>query len=165
MLCVIIMELESLRVSSTVVVISKDMKVLIVQRPPNKSFANLWGIAGGKLQSTDGTLITSNLRYFSTEACAVRELREETGISVLIKDLKYLCSLYTDVRNLLVLSYYVILDKDADEIEIKMDLSECQAHRWINRGEIKNYDFILDIGGEISEVFDRVNFENFKRDC
>ena len=154
MLCVIIMELESLRVSSTVVVISKDMKVLIVQRPPNKSFANLWGIAGGKLQSTDGTLITSNLRYFSTEACAVRELREETGISVLISDLKYLCSLYAGAINRLILSYYVILDKNADEIEIK--LSECQAYKWIIQDKIKYYRFIPDIGGEIEEVFKKV---------
>jgi len=50
------MDLESLKVSSTVVVISKDKKALIVQRPPNKSFANLWTVAGGKLQDTDGIL-------------------------------------------------------------------------------------------------------------
>ena len=157
------MDLKSLKVSSTVVVISKDMKALIVQRPSDKSFANLWTVAGGKLQDTDGIPIAEDFRYFSTEVCAIRELREETGISVLISDLKYLCSLYAGAINRLILSYYVILDKNADEIEIK--LSECQAYKWIIQDKIKYYRFIPDIGGEISEVFDRVNFENFKNDC
>jgi len=164
------MDLESLKVSSTIIVISKDRKALIVQRPPDKTFANLWTVAGGKIQDTDGTIISENFRYFSAEFCAVRELGEETGICVSAKNLRYLCSIYAGEINRLVLSYYVVLDKNADEIEIK--LSECQAYKWIIRNEIKNYRFIPDIGGEIAEVFDRINFEDFKtgledfkRDC
>lgn len=154
-----------MKVSSTVIVISKDMKALIVQRPPDKTFANLWTVAGGKLQDTDGILTGRDFRYFATEVCAVRELKEETGIHVFIKDLKYLCSVYAGIINRLILSYYVVLDKNADEIEI--NLSECQAHKWVTRDEtkgikilkghvVKNYNFIPDIGGEIEEVFKRL---------
>ena len=154
------MDLKSLKVSSTVIVISKDMKALIVQRPSDKSFANLWTVAGGKLQDTDGIMVGKELvgedfRYFSAEVCAIRELQEETGIHVFIGNLKYLCSVYAGAINRLILSYYVVLDKNADEI--KIDLSECQAYEWITRDEIKDYKFIPDIGGEIGDVFKRIS--------
>jgi len=160
------MELESLKVSSTVIVISRDRKALIVQRPPDKTFANMWTVAGGKISDTDGIPVTRNFRYFSAEVCAIRELEEETGIHVFIKDLKYLCSVYAGAINRLIISYYVILNKNADEIEIK--LSECQAYKWVTRDEaignhfskgyvVKNYNFIPDIGGEIEEVFKRIS--------
>ena len=149
------MDLGSVRVSSTIVVISKDRKVLIVQRPPDKVYANLWTVAGGKMQDTDGILVSDDFRYFSTEVCGIRELEEETGIHVYIKDLKYLCSIYAGAINRLVLSYYVVLDKNADEIEIK--LSECQAYKWVTKDEIENYNFIIDVGGEIKDVFKRID--------
>lgn len=151
---VIRMDLKSVKVSSTVVVISKDMKALIVQRPSDKTFANLWTVAGGKLQDTDGIPVTKDFRYFATEVCAIRELKEETGIQIFFGNLKYLCSVYAGAINRLILSYYVVLDKKANEIEIK--LSECQAYKWITRTEIEDYNFIPDIGGEIGDIFKRL---------
>jgi len=159
------MELKSLKVSSTIIVISKDKKALIVQRPSDKMYANLWTVAGGKMQDTDGILVADDFRYFSAEVCGIRELEEETGIHVFIKDLKYLCSIYAGAINRLILSYYVVLDKNANEI--KINLSECQAYKWVTRDEakgvkilkghfVKNYNFIPDIGGEIEEVFKRI---------
>lgn len=148
------MDLKSLKVSSTVIVISKDKKALIVQRPSNKAFPNLWTVAGGKIQDTDGILVTDEFRYFSAEVCAARELKEETGIHIFVKDLVYLCSIYAKAINRLILSYYVVLDKNSDEVEIK--LSECQAYKWITRDEIKDYNFIPDIGGEIEDIFKRL---------
>jgi len=148
------MELENLKVSATIIVISKDMKALIVQRPPDKAFANLWTVAGGKLQSIDGTPIGDGFRYFAIEKCAIRELKEETGINVCNKTLHYLCSIYAGQINRLILSFYVILDNNADEIKIK--LSECQTYRWIRKHEIHQYGFIPNIGGEIEEVFARL---------
>ena len=46
-------DLEAVKVSSTVIVISKDMKALIVQRPSDKTFANLWTVAGGKIRDDE----------------------------------------------------------------------------------------------------------------
>jgi len=150
-------ELESLKVSATIIVISRDNKALIVQRPPDKAFANLWTVAGGKLQDTDGTPIGSDFHYFAVEKCAIRELREETGIDVYNKELHFLCSIYAGQINRLIISFYVILDKDSDEIKIK--LTECQDYRWIEKYLIPSYKFIPDIGGEIEEVFERLEQE------
>jgi len=156
------MELENLKVSATIIVISKDGKALIVQRPPDKTFANLWTVAGGKLQDTDGIPAGDQFRYFSAEAAAVRELKEETGIETTIKKLSYLCSLTAGKIERIILSYYVVLDKNASEVEIKLD--ECQAYHWIERNQISWYGFIPDIGGEIEEVFHRLDEEKLKND-
>lgn len=147
-------DMEAIKVSSTVIIISKDRKALIVQRPSDKTFPNLWTVAGGKLKEGDGILAGTGFFYFISEYCAVRELHEETGIYVHFSRLKYLCSLYAKEINRLVLSFYVVLDVNADEIEI--NLSECQNYKWITKDEIKDYNFIPDIGGEIEEIFGRL---------
>lgn len=98
-------ELDEVLISSTVIVISKDKKALIVQRPPDKSFPNKWTVAGGKIQKGDGVLAGSNFLYFAAEAAAARELEEETGIKVPFTKLKFLCSLYAGKINRVVLSF------------------------------------------------------------
>jgi len=148
-------ELENIKVSATVIVISRDNKALIVQRPPDKAFPNLWTVAGGKLQDTDGDLVSDDFRYNSVEYCARRELFEETGIKIHFKDhpLHYLCSITTiwgDTRRV-ILSFYVVLDKNAKDV--KITLTENQAYCWIEDYMIDSYGFIPDIGGEIKEVF------------
>jgi 8-oxo-dGTP pyrophosphatase MutT (NUDIX family) len=150
------MELENIKVSATVIVISRDNKALIVQRPPDKAFPNLWTVAGGKIQDTDGILKSEGFLYNSVECCARRETKEETGICICRIPLHYLCSITTiwgDTKRV-ILSFYVILDKDAKDLQIK--LSECQAYRWIEEYMIDSHNFIPDIGGEIREVFKRI---------
>jgi len=146
-------ELESVGVSATIIVISRDFKALILQRPPNKAFANLWTVAGGKLRSDDGIAVSEGMLYDSVEKCAKRELLEETGIHLFNTPIHYLCSItasHGDFKRV-ILSYYVFLSKDAKDI--KLTLAECQAAHWITEAEIPEYGFIPDIGGEIKEVF------------
>jgi 8-oxo-dGTP pyrophosphatase MutT (NUDIX family) len=149
------MDLENIKVSATVIVISKDNKALIVQRPPDKAFPNLWTVAGGKLQDTDGYTLPNDkgFRYESLESCARRELLEETGIKLGIEKLQYLTSITTiwgDTRRVIV-SFYVFLGQDSQDI--KINLSECQDYRWIPEYLIDSYNFIPNIGEEIHEVF------------
>lgn len=146
-------EMGNIKVSATVIVISRDNKTLILQRPPDKAFPNLWTVAGGKIQDEDGKKITEGFLYNSVEYCARRECFEETGIHIWFMPLHYLCSITTiwgDTRRV-ILSFYVKMDKDAKDLIIKLD--ECQAYKWIEENEIQNYKFIPDIGGEIKEVF------------
>jgi 8-oxo-dGTP pyrophosphatase MutT (NUDIX family) len=153
------MELENIKVSATVVVISKDNKALILQRPSNKAFANLWTVAGGKMQDTDGIPHSKGFRYYSVESCARRELFEETGITVSLGKLRYLASITTiwGETKRVIMSFFVVLNSDAKDIELT--LSECQAYKWIEDYEISQYKFIPDIGGEICEVFRRLEIK------
>lgn len=50
--------------------IDADNRVLIAQRPQGKSMAGLWEFPGGKLEEGE-----------TPEACLIRELREELGIT------------------------------------------------------------------------------------
>lgn len=51
--------------------VDADGRVLIAKRPQGKSMAGLWEFPGGKLEPGEGP-----------EACLIRELQEELGITV-----------------------------------------------------------------------------------
>lgn len=151
------LELGPVTISATVIVISQDMKALIIQRPLNKSFSGLWGVTGGKLNNEDGHVVSDSFRYFPAEDCAIRELYEETGIHVIRESLNYLCSIITlgEIKRL-ILSYYIVLDRNAVDVKIKIENSESQDYKWVTKEELKLYNFIVDIGGEITEVLEKI---------
>ncbi len=151
------MELGKIKISATVAVISRDMKALILQRLPDGNFPNLWTVAGGKMQDTDGVPHSKGFRYHSVESCARRELYEETGI--FIGAMSYLCSATTtwgDTKRV-ILAFYVVLDKDAKDITITPD--ECQQYKWVTEDEISQYNFIPCINEELYEIFERIRGE------
>lgn len=144
--------MKEFSISATIILVSSDMKALILQRNPNDSFPNKWTVAGGKLNDTDGDFTNGkDFCYYPAEYAAIREVKEETGIDVEPKELRFLCSLYLKEINRFIVSFYAVLDKKADDTHVL--LSDNQAHSWISRDEIKNYDFIPDIGGEIESMY------------
>lgn len=139
-------------ISATIIIMSSDMRALILQRNPGDSFPNKWTVAGGKMDDNDGDFANGmDICYYPSEYSAIREVKEETGIDVKPDDLRFLCTLYLKKINRFIISFYAISERKADNI--KVSLSDNQSYRWIARGEIKNYDFIPDIGGEIEAVY------------
>lgn len=150
-------EQKNLKISATVIVVSKDYKALIVQRPLNASFPGKWTVPGGKVDPADGRILANfpEFKYQVAESCAIREIKEETGIHLDYNNLTFLCTILCDSTQRLIISFYAIIEKKSDEI--KIILNECKDHRWIGLEEIKEYDFIPDIGGEIEEVLNNLN--------
>ncbi len=64
---------------SAALLMNKEGKVLLAQRPPGKSMAGLWEFPGGKIQSGE-----------TPEQALVRELKEELAIEVNLSDLRSL---------------------------------------------------------------------------
>ncbi len=56
---------------AAIALIDQDCRVLIAQRPPDKSLAGLWEFPGGKVELDE-----------RPEAALIRELHEELGIAV-----------------------------------------------------------------------------------
>ena len=77
--------------SVTVMVVHNSM-IGFIRREPTESFPNMLVAPGGKVEMSDGQLL-DGVPYFSVEAAAVRELKEETGIDISVDDLTYFCSL------------------------------------------------------------------------
>lgn len=63
----------------SICIIKKKNKILITKRPPHKFFGEFWEFPGGKLEDTE-----------TFEEAAARELYEELGITINIKNLKSL---------------------------------------------------------------------------
>jgi 8-oxo-dGTP pyrophosphatase MutT (NUDIX family) len=142
-------------ISAAIFIVSKDRKVLILQRNPTDSFPNKWTVPGGKMNDKDGDFSAGeDFCYYPAEYSATREVKEETGIEFKTDQIEFLCSLYLREINRFILSFYTILDKDSGSIPVV--LSDNQAYMWIGRDEIKNYDFIPDIGGEIEAVYRKI---------
>ena len=56
---------------SAIALVDIDNKVLIAQRPKNKFMESFWEFPGGKIEAGE-----------TPEDCALRELKEETGLSL-----------------------------------------------------------------------------------
>jgi mutator protein MutT len=68
-----------LKVATCIVLMSKDKKVLLTKRTQNISFPNAWVFPGGHVELGE-----------SLEQAVVRELKEETGISIEINTKPFL---------------------------------------------------------------------------
>ena len=121
----------------TIVTVSKDNKILITRRNPNKPSGNLWEITGGGIQAGETALMA-----------AARELGEETGIWLNENDFTYLDreSEWPFICN----SFVVRLKKD---YEIKLDPKETTDYRWLSLDEFftfsQNNLFVPQIGKRI----------------
>lgn len=150
---------KEMSISATIILISKDNKALILQRNPNDTFPSLWTVPGGKLKDQDFVYSKDeNMSYYTGEYAAIREVKEETSIEVKNENLRFFCTMYMRQINRFVLSYYALLDKNSEEMNVV--LSDNQDYRWISREEIKDFDFIPDIGGEISDTFELIKTRN-----
>lgn len=114
---------------ATAIVIDKD-KVLILKRGKKSSGAGTWNFPGGSVEEGE-----------STEEGAIRELKEETGLTIESKDLDYLGTL----ENKYLKIHFYITNTFSGSVEINQESDE---YRWVDLEELKDYNFVG--GGSIN---------------
>jgi len=104
--------------------IDKDGRVLLAQRPPNKSMAGLWEFPGGKVE--DGE---------NPEDALIRELNEELGIDTwgsCLAPLSFASHSYDD--------FHLLMPLFACRKWIGTPMAiEGQVLKWVSKNDLKNY--------------------------
>ena len=107
-----------------VVLIDRDGRVLLSQRPSGKSMAGLWEFPGGKVENGE-----------VPEEALIRELKEELGIdtwSSCLAPLSFASYSYEDFH--LLMPVFVCRKWLGNPMPM-----EGQALKWVNRDKLKDY--------------------------
>lgn len=104
--------------------VDADRRVLIAQRPENKSMGGLWEFPGGKIESGE-----------SPESALIRELEEELGISTQTACLAPLSFASHNYENFHLLMPLFVCRKWQGVPQAK----EHAALKWVKPRELRNY--------------------------
>ena len=108
-------------------IINDDGKVLLQKRSANKRFSpNKWGLCAGHVDA-----------YESLETAALREIKEEVGLDLSLKELIPYGEReinISDSNSHITYFYYVICNKKAEEFVIQEE--ELSEVKWFNIDEI-----------------------------
>ena len=132
-----------------VFVVNDNNEVLLQKRSANKKhFPNKWTVLSGHVEDFDDTF----------EAAAVRELKEEIGLTVNISELKYLTEnevIKEDNSKHITKYYSIISNKQEDEYTIQTE--ELSEVKWYSCNDfvnmMENNDERVVFSPKILEVF------------
>lgn len=121
-------------------IIEKEGKVLIAQRLPGDSLGGYWEFPGGKVR--DGERI---------EQCLVREVREELGIKVRLREFLRKDS-YRYPEKFVNLYFFL-----CDWVEGRPSRQDCLDFRWADPEEFRRYRFPLGDDAMINDLILKKN--------
>jgi len=123
----------------TCAIIMDGERILVTQRSPDMPHPLKWEFPGGKLLTGE-----------TPEACIIREIREELGVEITVKQLLPSVSFsYSDHTVKLIPFVCTILERE-------ISLSEHSAYRWVKRSELEQFDW-LEADVEVLELLSRYN--------
>jgi 8-oxo-dGTP diphosphatase len=105
-------------------IIYKDNKILIAQRQGGDHHEYKWEFPGGKINEGE-----------SPEECIIREIKEELGVEIFVKNLFDVIHQKYDNRNIILIVYEcIILSGDPRA-------NECNDFKWVDVKDMKAFDF------------------------
>ena len=114
-----------MKIVGTAIIVDKDGKILIGQRPEGKALAGLWEFPGGKIE--DGE---------SIEQCIKREIFEELNVQCEVGEFLLTVSRSYEHGDFQLMVY---LAKIIDVENLKANVH--QNLRWVTANEMNNYEF------------------------
>ena len=112
-------------------ILTYDGKILILKRGETAPrFPGIWDPPGGHLKDERET----------AEECMLREVKEECGLDVKIKESGEVYQLFDDYGRAIVIPF--LLESDTDKVKLSFEHTE---YKWIEPKEIKNYECCPDL--------------------
>ncbi len=108
----------------TAAIIKNEGRFLIAQRKRGSHQEMKWEFPGGKVEKGEGP-----------EACLMREIKEELGISIKVGDIFDVVSHIYEDRQVILLCYLCSLEGGQPAC------IDCEDWKWVAPGEMKEYDF------------------------
>jgi len=105
------------------IILNHNGSVLLAQRKPGKTNALKWEFPGGKLKPQE-----------SPENCLAREIEEELGISIAVRQLFSAVNYQYPHDNVLLLAYF------AELVSGRLNLIDHADVRWVPILKLLNYD-------------------------
>lgn len=103
---------------------SRDGKILLTQRHPNKFWGGYWECSGGAIIKGENHLMA-----------AQRELYEETGIKLSKESFEYLGKTILEEYQCIMYTYVVRL---ADDVNLNLQAEEVVDAKWVEVDELEN---------------------------
>lgn len=140
------------RIVLTAIIYNDEGKYLITKRGPNKKvYPNKWTVPGGGVEAEDyvnSPKTVGNSWTRIVERTLIREIKEEVNLEIeKIELLLDLIFIRPDNVPVLTLSYYAKLKSGVVKLE-----EEDTDFAWVTVDEVKKYDLIEGIYGQIEEV-------------
>ena len=107
---------------SDVIVRHTDGEYLLMQRDPRKDYGGMWEATAG------GSALAGETAY----ECAIRELREETGIAS--EDLTEVGREVNDGNRTIYVEFLCVTDADKDGVTLQE--GETSAFKWVTKDEL-----------------------------
>ncbi len=131
---------------ATACVFNKENKILLTKRhnPRNLVVHNLWQFPGGSVEYGE-----------SPSDAALREIHEETGISIQLQDHHPLVDSHTFKEGAHIILMIYSADYLSGEIDISQDRQETSDARWFGIKEISGLNCMPKIKEQISLLYAR----------
>lgn len=105
-------------------IVEKKRKLLIAKRKPDSFLGGYWEFPGGKREAEE-----------SFEECLVRELMEELGIVIRVR--QFICNeRYVYPQKIIHLHFYI-----CDWISGEAVCHECDEFQWVDPKDLRNFTF------------------------
>ena len=112
------------RIDAAIALVVRGGKVLVCQRKDDDTFGGFWEFPGGKCESGE-----------TLHQCLARELREELAITA--RPVAQLTTVEHDYPQVLVRLHPFVCAHETGEVQH----IECQASRWVEPEELREYRF------------------------
>jgi mutator protein MutT len=131
------------RIDAAIAIVTRGKQILVCQRKEGDTLGGYWEFPGGKCE--DGETL---------EQCIQRELREE--VNIVATPLVRLTPIDHDYPHVLVRLHPFVCRHESGEPE----LLECQAARWIDPVQLRDYRFPPANETLLEEVIDHLSAIN-----